>query len=223
MTVKNSQSIACMDCKQEGAFEFYGHIDAGTDPALKVLVKNYELFKFTCPHCGSEQFVNYSFIYQDSDKGVVLYHLQSPEEIDEARAKWAQENEGPASAEGKYRRLVVGPDALVEKIRIFDAGYDDRVIELYKIFLYGQLREQLAQAAGGDTVEAVFIDEHLDGSLHFVFVGEGRAIGEIALSTEVYAQIAADYKDKLDRFAADEVLIDQDWAFDFLGRMAQDA
>ena len=154
MTVKNSQSIACMDCKQEGAFEFYGHIDAGTDPALKVLVKNYELFKFTCPHCGSEQFVNYSFIYQDSDKGVVLYHLQSPEEIDEARAKWAQENEGPASAEGKYRRLVVGPDALVEKIRIFDAGYDDRVIELYKIFLYGQLRDQLAQAAGGDTVEA---------------------------------------------------------------------
>ena len=69
----------------------------------------------------------------------------------------------------------------------------------------------------------MFIDEHLDGSLHFVFVGEGRAIGEIALSTEVYAQIAAEYKDKLDRFAADEVLIDQDWAFDFLGRMAQDA
>ena len=223
MTMKNSQNIACMDCKKEGAFEFYGHIDVTTDPTLKVLVKNYELFKFTCPHCGSEQFVNYSFIYQDADHGVLLYHLQSPEEIDQARATLTQDGEPQASADGQYRRLVIGPDALVEKIRIFDAGYDDRVMELYKIFLYGQLRDQLAQAAGGDNVEAVFIDEHLVGSLHFVFVGEGRAIGEIPLSTEVYAQIAADYKDKLDQFAADEVLIDQDWAFDFLGRMAQDA
>lgn len=39
MTMKNSQNIACMDCKKEGAFEFYGHIDVTTDPALKVLVK----------------------------------------------------------------------------------------------------------------------------------------------------------------------------------------
>lgn len=223
MTAKNSQNIACMECKKEGAFDFYGHIDAASDSALKALVKNYELFKFTCPHCGSEQFVNYSFIYQDSEQGILLYHLQSPEEINEARAALSQEGEPKASSEGQYRRLVVGPDALVEKIRIFEAGYDDRVIELYKIFLYGQLRDQLSEAAGGDAVEAVFVDAHLDGSLHFVFVGEGRAIGEIPLSPEVYAQIASDYKSSLEQFTQEELLIDQDWAFEFLGRMAQDA
>ena len=223
MTMKNSQNIACMDCKKEGAFDFYGHIDVSTDPELKMLVKNYELFKFTCPHCGSEQFVNYSFVYQQPENGVLLYHLQDPEEMEEARASFRQEGEPQASVEGHHRRIVIGPDALVEKIRIFDAGYDDRIIELYKIFLYGQLRDQLEEAAGEDNVEAVFVDEHIDGTLHFVFIGGGRAIGEIPLSTEVYAQIAGDYIDKVNALAADEPVIDQDWAFEFLGKVSQDA
>lgn len=223
MTEKNSQNIACMDCKQEGAFDFYGYIDGCEDPKLKMMVKNYELFKYTCPHCGSEQFVNYSFIYQQPEDGILLYHLQSPDELEEAREAFRQEGEPQASAEGHHRRIVIGPDSLVEKIRIFDAGYDDRVIELYKIFLYGELRGQLELVEGKDVVEGVFVDEHIDGSLHFVFVGDGRAIGEIPLSTEVYAQIAGDYKELLDAKALDELLIDQDWAFGFLSEMAQDA
>ena len=111
----------------------------------------------------------------------------------------------------------------MEKIRIFDAGLDDCLIEIYKVLLYGQMQSQLAEMPGGDAVDDVFVDEQLDGSLDFVFVADGKAVGAVPFAQEVYDVVAEQYKEAVERLAPTEPVINQDWAFDTLAAIAQGA
>lgn len=230
MTVKHSQSITCLSCKKASDFDFYGSINTMLDPTLKQRVKNFDIFKFICPHCGSEQFVAYSFLYHQMEDKLMIYCCQDEEEIAKVRELYAGDfttavdekgRERAIDTSGYRRRIVIGADNLVEKIRIFDAGLDDRLMEIYKIMLYGQMQPQLAEMPGGDDVDAVFVDENLDRSLSLVFVANGQAVGSVPFAREVYDIIENQYSPAVNTLAAAEPLIDQDWAFDFLAKVAQ--
>lgn len=230
MTVKHSQSIKCLKCKKASDFEFYESINTALDPKLKQRVKNFDIFKFVCPHCGSEQFVNYSFLYHQMEDQIMIFYCQDEEEVNKVRSLYAEdfatatdENgvERPIDTSGYRRRIVIGADELVEKIRIFDAGLDDRLMEIYKVMLFGQMQAELAEIPGGSDVDEVFVDEQLDGSLDLVFVAQGRAVGAVPFAQEVYDVIKAQYEEAVTHLAAVEPVIDQDWAFDFLAKMAQ--
>ena len=89
--------------------------------------------------------------------------------------------------------------------------------------LFGQMQAELAEIPGGADVDEVFLDEQLDGSLDFVFVAAGRAVGAVPFAQEVYDVVKGQYAEAVDRLAAAEPVIDQDWAFDFLAKAAQQA
>ena len=74
---------------------------------------------------------------------------------------------------------------------------------------------------GGDDVDAVFVDEQLDRSLSLVFVANGQAVGSVPFAREVYDIIDNQYSDAVSQLADAEPVIDQDWAFDFLAKVAQ--
>lgn len=232
MSVKHTQQISCLKCKKKSDFEFYGSINTMLDPTLKQRVKNFDIFKFICPHCGSEQFVNYSFLYHQMEDKLMIFYCQDEEEVAKVRSLYADDFDTALNAQGVNeridttdyrRRIVIGADNLVEKIRIFDAGLDDRLVEIYKVLLYGQMQAELAAMPGGDAVDDVFVDEQLDGSLNFVFVADGRAVGAVAFSQDVYEVIANQYRDAVERLAPTEPVINQDWAFSILAQIAQEA
>lgn len=232
MSVKHTQQIACLKCKKKSDFEFYGSINTMLDPGLKQRVKNFDIFKFICPHCGSEQFVNYSFLYHQMEDKLMIFYCQDEEEVEKVRTLYADDFATALNEKGEQqgidttgyrRRIVIGADNLVEKIRIFDAGLDDRLIEIYKVLLYGQMQSQLAEMPGGDVVDDVFVDEQLDGSLDFVFVADGKAVGAVPFAQEVYDVVAEQYKEAVERLAPTEPVINQDWAFDTLAAIAQGA
>lgn len=231
MTVKHSQTITCLKCKKKSRFDFYGSINTDLDPTLKQRVKNLDLFKFTCPHCGSEQFVAYSFLYHDMASKLMIYCCQNAEEVDKVRSLYAEDfttatdehgEECAIDTTGYRRRIVIGIDALLEKIRIFENNLDDRVIEIYKILLYGQMQPQLAALPGGDNIDGVFLDDGLDKSLSLVFIADGQAIGSIPFAQEVYDIIRQQYAPALEKHAKAEPVIDQDWAFDLLATVAKE-
>lgn len=232
MSVKHTQQISCLNCKKKSDFEFYGSINTMLDPVLKQRVKNFDIFKFVCPHCGSEQFVNYSFLYHQMEDKLMIFYCQDEEEVEKVRSLYADDFETAVNEQGETqaidttgyrRRIVVGADNLVEKIRIFDAGLDDRLIEIYKVLLYGQMQDQLAAMPGGDAVDDVFVDEQLDGSLDFVFVADGKAVGAVPFAQEVYDIVAGQYQEAVEKLAPSEPVINQDWAFDTLAEIAKQA
>lgn len=231
MTVKHTQPIACLNCKKKSEFDFYGSINTLDDPKLKQRVKNFDLFKFICPYCGSEQFVGYSFLYHQMEDKLMIYCCQNDEEIASVRKLFDDDFATVTDETGRQRaidtsayrrRIVIGVDDLVEKIRIFDAGLDDRLMEVYKVLLYGQMQSQLAEMPGGDDVDAVFVDEDITGALILVFLAEGQAVGSVPFSKEAYDVIAGQYGKALERLAGDEPIVDQDWAFDMLAKVARE-
>lgn len=230
MTVKHTQSITCLACGQPSDFDFYASINTLFDPALKQRVKNFDIFKFICPHCGSEQFVAYSLLYHQMEDKLMIYCVQDEDDIASVRKLFDEDFSSVVDETGRQRaldtaayrrRIVVGADSLVEKLRIFDAGLDDRLMEIYKILLYGQMQPQLAEMPGGDDVESLYVDEALDHSLSLVFVADGQGIGAVPFDRAAYDHIASQYSSALEQATADDLLIDQDWAFDFLAQAAR--
>lgn len=231
MSTKHQQTITCLNCKKSSNFDFYESVNTTLDPVLKQRVKNLDLFRFTCPHCGSEQFVAYSFLYHDMNNKLMIYCCQDQEEVDKVRELYARDfttaaampgEERAIDTTGYRRRIVIGIDALLEKIRIFDADLDDRIIEIYKILLYGQMQPQLAAMPGGDNIDGLFLDEGFDKSLSLVFLADGQAKASVPFAQDVYDIIAKEYNDAVNRLAKDEPVIDQDWAFDLLATVAKE-
>lgn len=76
-----------------------------------------EIRRITCPECGEVATVDHSFLYHDVEQRLMLYMVKEEETFREA----------------------------VEKIRVFDAGRDDRVIELLKVFFQNRIMSEQPQ------------------------------------------------------------------------------
>ena len=117
-----------------------------------------------------------------------------------------------ATYEGYTTRVVSYQNDLVEKLMIFDAGLDDRIIEIIKVIYVNQLY----------TINPSYkIDEILFDNTQeeakIIFLTEGKLLTESAMSREVYETIESQFKDKMAPFAEEtEVSIDFEWAIKLL-------
>ena len=105
----------------------------------KLLHERGEFFESQCPKCGIRADIMYPLQYVDVDKklNIFLMPIGHPEE-----KKFLDNVEQYNIRPGFATRLVADGDALVDKISIFDAGLDDRVVEICKILMWGDLCEQ---------------------------------------------------------------------------------
>lgn len=122
-----------------GKCVFYISEKLRLNPEMKARVLNGSLFDFKCPNCGHEAKVIFPFVYHDMEKGL-LFSLATDEEnydavkksfptiIEDMEKEMYEEDH---TCNYKFR-IVTSHGQLVEKIKCFDAGYDDRLVELLK-------------------------------------------------------------------------------------------
>lgn len=140
MSIKSKAVAVCKHCGKEHEVEIYKSINVGSDPQLKAAVLSGEMFLWECPHCGKANLASYDCLYHDPEEKVMVWLLPFGEP--EGPEKDAIMNQ--AKAMGDYRLRIVGNAGdLMEKVMIFDAGLDDRCIELVK---YVACQEQELQA-----------------------------------------------------------------------------
>lgn len=222
MTKKHFQTITCPSCKKTSDFEFWETMNMSLNPELKERILNYDVFRFICPFCGDEQFVHYSFLYHDPDKKTMLFFVQSNEEKEKVQELFAQDK-ALMDAQGYRRRIVMGIDALTEKIRMFDESLDDRIMEVFKIFVYGQVQNELLKMTNDEDIDYVLFDQHLDGASYFVFVKDGASIAELPFDATTYVELAEKVKQDLEKLTLDDSVVDSNWGFSFLQKTAGDA
>lgn len=132
--------MLCPQCQQTNVFWQYHNIDASLYPQWKADLLEGTLFVYTCPHCGYETDFCYPCRYLDEDAklGIVLNpNIQSdPEGI---LAQMNQQMDG-LSMPGYLHRACANFFAMQELVRIREAGLDDRVIQLLKPLIIGQLQ-----------------------------------------------------------------------------------
>jgi hypothetical protein len=104
-------------------------------PEKKPQVLDGSLFAFHCKKCGLRALLTYPILYHDMEKQLMIYLIP-----DGAEEEWSRVRTQLAGERMKEYQLryVKTPEELAEKIREFDCGLDDRIVELFKPTVFSE-------------------------------------------------------------------------------------
>lgn len=138
MSLQQSGTVTCPQCGLSTRHESYSSVNVTRAPEIRTQVLDRSLFRFTCPGCGISANVVDALLYHDMDRKLMIQLVPegsefSPEAIDEPQRRL-----GPEIWElirSITTRVVRNQNDLVDKILIFEAGLDDRLVECFKFRL----------------------------------------------------------------------------------------
>jgi hypothetical protein len=131
MSSSTPRKFTCPNCDLEQEFGVFENVNVTLEPAFKKQVLERTLSKFNCKGCGKSLTVRHPILYNDVKTKVIIWLPQG-----ETKKPSIEEGSVVMNMMGKagYRfRRVETYNHLVEKIRIFDDGHDDRALELLKL------------------------------------------------------------------------------------------
>lgn len=125
-----SVTLKCPICKRDHSAALYRRIDVSEDNKAKEKLLSGKFFHFSCPDCGYLSELHYGCLYVDRDIRLLIY-LAEEKETEAVAERAAQDL--PFWRQGdSLLRVVRSAKDLVEKLRIFDGGLDDRLVEICK-------------------------------------------------------------------------------------------
>ena len=134
----------CSRCREENKVTIYNSINIGEQPALKDAVLDGSAFVWTCPHCGTLNLLQYQTLYHDPSEKLMVWLTRGSEELEEQVREAYSRLDG---LEEYTMRFVDDAGSLIEKIKIFDAGLDDRTMEMTKYVTRMELCENQKENA----------------------------------------------------------------------------
>lgn len=134
MSRSRKVTIRCSSCGREQPFVAWESINVSVDPDLKQLLLDGVLTTFRCDYCGHEAHIEYDCLYHDMDRNLALW-LKYPGSDGQARVDPLTKGLFSAVCPTHTRRLVYSFHELVDKIRVFDDGLSDHVVELLKLLI----------------------------------------------------------------------------------------
>ena len=213
MSGKQVQKIKCPKCGEEHEFTTYSSVNTAVDPELKDQIVSGALFRTVCPQCGQEIDVIYPCLYHQMEERRMIYYAPGEEAVREAQQAFS-ESARDGEEEDYLYRVVSSLYDLQEKIAIFDAGLDDRVVEICKILIGSEIQDAHPEAEFDDLLYYRVPDE--GGRL--ALMREGAMFASIALPDDVYREVKERYGKLLEKTQNDTV-IDMDWVVNTVNKM----
>ncbi|MFN0603788.1 MULTISPECIES: CpXC domain-containing protein [Facklamia] len=137
-------SFVCPICQQATERPNYAILNAQKQRDLKLDLLAGDLFRFECPHCGGLRLIETPFLYYDPKLKFAIYldphfdhHPQ--ESIEQAQLSLIAADEDSSRY---HLRLVNRLASLVEKVHIFDQGFNDQLVEVVKLLTDGLFAQQ---------------------------------------------------------------------------------
>ena len=218
MSQKSIKKITCPDCGKEADFTLWRSINTMLDPEMKEKVRTREAFSFRCPECGKVVNVDYGFLYHQMEDEMMIYYVSGEEDVEQVydmfrgNSKMAEITEEMPS--NYLYRIVRSQNDLREKLAIFDAGLDDRVIELAKLFYAGKYFSEHPEA---ESDVLYFRPEEMER----VFFREGKPVATGSMSKDFYDMVAEQYIAGRQALREDDIIIDMDWAYNVIREKAE--
>jgi hypothetical protein len=131
MDQPKKRQFTCPQCSHAQEFSVRESVNVNAEPQLKVQVLRRELGRFTCGHCARPVWVSHPIHYHDPERKLMIWFPNG-----EARKPPLDEGSVVMNLlfnRGYSCRLVNSYNELIEKIRIFDDGQDDRALEALKL------------------------------------------------------------------------------------------
>lgn len=158
----------CSCCGQIHEIATYPSINATQEPELKAKALTGELFAWLCPHCGRMNLAKYPVLYHDSAEHLIIVLSETPLNAESV-------------PEGYIGRQVSTVGEFIEKIKIFDAGLDDIIIEMCKFVTLQEL--------GKDVELKFFKIDGADSEITFTYPEKGQ-MEMLAVGFNVYEDCA---------------------------------
>ncbi len=219
MSMSGPVSVTCQKCSKESQFIIWKSINTMLDPEMKSKVRDKSAFRFTCPHCGHSVLMDYGFLYHQMEDQIMIHYTQAEENIKDIYDFYAGNRDSELYKDfpdlhAKYlNRIVRSVNQLLEKLAIFDAGLDDRIVELCKAFILSEYLKQHPDSTGPELL--MFNDEEQGHIIQII--DNGKTTGYTALADEFYALIKEKFSPRLKDIRDDnEPIINQAWALKFL-------
>jgi len=201
--ITGTAHVTCPACEREHDVTLVQSINTQEHPEAKqqLLEGNFDVLD--C-ECGKRTQLVAELLYVDPIAN--LYVQVAP--TDEAMAKGEQAFAGAGA--GGTQRLVPSLNALVEKIKIADAGLEDWVVEMVKVLL-------LASRSEPDLNAVLLFDHVADNVLHWVMLAGGARAMQSPLAA--YEKLASRTQA---RPKSGELRIDRMWAIAAVQKMMRD-
>ncbi len=208
-----SQELTCPSCAAVGSREIQKRICIRNHMHSKPDILSGSFFEWECPGCKERFFITSPFLYNDSAHQFMVYYIPDFSEREypiPTLFKTKKEYDTQAST----LRIAANYVDFIEKIRIFEAGLSDRVIETVKM-LYSKLTLQ-------ETNELVYsmVFEHQDDerNLHFAVFLENNDF-ETVVPLAAYEKTISDFAQLFTKEANDKfVVVDRQWVIDKLSQ-----
>lgn len=136
MSRSHQEEVRCSRCNALQSFTVWESINVTVDPELKKSLLDGELTTFRCKLCGNEAHVSYDCLYHDMGKSIAIW-LKEVESAENELAK----SIFLTATNIKTTRTVRTIHELLDKIKIFDDGFSDFEIELFKFSMC--IRQQI--------------------------------------------------------------------------------
>lgn len=151
MSYLSVQVFTCEQCGNQQEVDIWKSLNASLDPEAKDQLISGELFAIECERCQASIRTAYPLLYHDMELQVMVW-LGCPSPAGDSGLSPVMTGElGPLPLGGfpkGYRlRRVETENELREKVCIFDAGLDDRVMEFMK-FYARESHEALSKGGG---------------------------------------------------------------------------
>ena len=161
-------TIECSKCGARHTLEVPQSVNAAADPELKERVRSGALFTWSCPQCGTLNLLNFPFLYHDPAEHLMIVLSETPLGAE-------------GVPEGYTGRQVRTPGDLIEKVKIFDAGLNDLLVEMCKFVTCQELKKEVP-------MRFVRLDG-ADGEMTFTYP-EGGEMQLVAVGFNVYEDCA---------------------------------
>ena len=220
MVIRGSARVTCPACGAKHDGELVQSINTQTNPRDKERLLAGELNVLVCG-CGKRTQLGANVLFHDPDAQYYCQVVPGGERaMDEAAAAFV------ASGVSGTLRLVPSLNALVEKVKLLDAGLADWAIEMTKVLLLASITPVGAGPPGsmiGGELDRVLLFESIDRDAQtlrwVIFDEEGRTPERVSSPLAAYEKLAArTYGKPPDT----EFRVDRAWAIEAVRKMVSE-
>ena len=206
MSEQSTYIISCPKCQEAQSVDLYDSVNVAKDPELKERLLSNQLNRVTCGPCELDFRVDKNLLYTDPAHRAMVYLMPCTlAELDRAREEFEATTQVvghilPGDVEAPELHLVIDRTELVEKIFLFEAGVNDRLIEYIKYMIYVRNPE----AVDPRTQQLLFnAQDSTDESMVFVVrnLASGAFENVLQYDRKAYEALAAALVDSDDQAA----------------------
>lgn len=204
MSIPKRTTISCPKCGKEFEVTVFQSINTDYAPNIAESIISGELFEAKCPACGFITHLEYDVLYHDMEHAAMVWVVNPKQSSYETRCNEMRSAPIPPY---KVTRHVPNINGLREKTACLEAGRDDRIIEIIKIFVESQTSEENP-------------DFHLDASFYtyskgqeivYVYDTDGNEL-RCNITDQMYHTVATQFKGQISSEEGRFADINHEWA-----------